>query len=143
MPDLCLLTPTQMAKIKPFFPKSRVVPRVDDRRKSPEGSPNAAEPPKRWTLPRQFDRTKGGLNTKLYALCDGSQLAICLTAGQVSDHIGAKILYSFLPKRDCANLIADKGYGSDEYRAALQAKGIITCVPPRNGRKSPAQFCKS
>jgi len=39
-------------------------------------------------------------------------------------------------------MIADKGYDSDEYRAALNAKGITPCIPPRRGRKSPASFCK-
>jgi putative transposase len=32
MPDLFLLSPAQMARIEPFFPKSHGVPRVDDRR---------------------------------------------------------------------------------------------------------------
>jgi transposase len=77
-------------------------------------------------------------------VCDGEgrPLLMCLTAGQVSDHIGAKILYSTLPDREGAILIADKGYDSDEYRAALQAKGIIPCIPPRKGRNAPASFCK-
>jgi transposase len=30
-PDLFLLSPAQMAKVKPFFPFSHGVPRVDDR----------------------------------------------------------------------------------------------------------------
>jgi transposase len=45
---------------------------------------------------------------------------MCLTAGQVSDHIGAKILYPVLPDGAGATMIADKGYDSDEYRAALE-----------------------
>jgi len=69
-------------------------------------------------------------------------LAMCLTAGQVSDHIGAKILYPTLPDWDGPTLIADKGYDSDEYRAALRAKGITPCIPPRKGRNAPASFCK-
>ena len=32
MPDLFLLTPAQMRRIRPYFPLSRGVPRVDDRR---------------------------------------------------------------------------------------------------------------
>lgn len=68
---------------------------------------------------------------------------MCLTAGQVSDHIGAKILYPTLPEGAGATMIADKGYDSDEYRAALLAKGITSCIPPRKGRKSPATFCKT
>ena len=69
-------------------------------------------------------------------------MLMCLTAGQVSDHIGAKILYPTLPDREGAILIANKGNNSDEYRAALQAKGIIPCIPPRKGRNAPASFCK-
>ena len=70
-------------------------------------------------------------------------MAMCLTAGQVSDHIGAKILYPALPERGGATLIADKGYDSDEYRAALKAKGIKPCIPPRKGRNAPASFSKT
>ena len=68
---------------------------------------------------------------------------MCLTAGQVSDHIGAKILYPVLPDSSNATMIADKGYDSDEYRAALMAKGIASGIPPRKGRKAPASFCKT
>lgn len=66
---------------------------------------------------------------------------MALTAGQVSDHIGAKIIYPNLP--DATVMIADKGYDSDEYREALKAKGIVPCIPPRKGRINPANFCKS
>ena len=31
-------------------------------------------------------------------------------------------------------MIGDKGYDSDEYRAALKAKGITPCLPPRKRR---------
>jgi hypothetical protein len=31
-------------------------------------------------------------------------------------------------------MIGDKGYDSDEYRAALLAKNITPCIPPRKGR---------
>ncbi|NRB32926.1 MAG: IS5 family transposase [Rhizobiaceae bacterium] len=96
-------------------------------------------------LPRHIGYTKGGLNSKLHAVCDcnGRPLVLCLTAGQVSDHIGAKALYTALPQGHNAIMIADKGYDSDEYRAALKAKGIGSCIPPRKGRKSPAAFCKA
>jgi len=63
---------------------------------------------------------------------------MCLTAGQVSDHIGAKILYPVLPDSVEATMIADKGYDSDEYRAALEAKGVTPCIPPRRGRNQPS-----
>jgi len=39
--------------------------------------------------------------------------------------------------------IADKGYDSDECRKALMAKGTTPCIPPRKGRRPPAQLCKT
>ncbi len=46
-------------------------------------------------LPRHIGRTKGGPNTRLHDVCDGDGRppAMCLAAGQLSDHIGAKLLY--------------------------------------------------
>lgn len=66
---------------------------------------------------------------------------MALTAGQVSDHIGAKIVYSSLPSAKV--MIADKGYDSDEYRSALKAKGIDCCIPPRKGRRVMHHYCKT
>jgi hypothetical protein len=45
-------------------------------------------------------RTKGGMNTKLHAICDrlGRPLNLFLTAGPVSDNIGARALLGSLPK---------------------------------------------
>jgi transposase len=66
---------------------------------------------------------------------------MALTAGQVSDHIGAKIVYPSLPSANV--MIADKGYDSDEYRSALKAKGIDCCIPPRKGRRVMHHYCKT
>ena len=60
----------------------------------------------------------------------------------MSDHIGAKLTYPAL-RAHATCMIGDKGYDSDEYRAALQAKGITPCIPPRKGRILPAGFDKN
>ena len=39
-------------------------------------------------------------------------------------------------------MIGKKGYDSDEYAAALTAKGITPCIPPRRGCTTPAYFDK-
>ncbi len=95
-------------------------------------------------IPRRIGRTKGGLNSKLHAVCDGNgrPLILCLTEGQMSDHIGAKLTYPALPSHACL-MIGDKGYDSDEYRAALKAKNITPCIPPRKGRILTASFDKT
>jgi transposase len=99
------------------------------------------QPGKKGDVPRHIGRTKGGLNSKLHAVVnnEGKPIVMALTAGQVSDHIGAKIIYSGLP--NAKTLIGDKGYDSDEFRAALKAKGIASCIPPRAKRKNPAKYC--
>jgi len=66
---------------------------------------------------------------------------MCLTQGQTSDHIGAKILYPALAE-GAAVLIGDKGYDSDEYSAALSAKGITPCIPPRSNQNPPQAIAK-
>jgi transposase len=90
---------------------------------------------KKRGVPRHIGRTKGGLNSKLHAVVigEGKPIIMALTAGQVSDHIGAKITYPKLPEAKV--MIADKGYDSNEYRAAISAKGITSCIPLRKSRK--------
>lgn len=98
---------------------------------------------KKEDVPRYIDRTKGGLNSKLHAVINeaGKPVVMALTAGQVSDHVGAKIVYPALP--GSRRLIGDKGYDSDEWRAALKAKGIEPCIPPKSNRKTAIPFDKA
>jgi hypothetical protein len=42
-----------------------------DRRRASEGAPHRRRPFKKGPLPRRIGRTKGGLNSKLHAACDG------------------------------------------------------------------------
>jgi len=60
----------------------------------------------------------------------------------MSNHIGAKLTYPALPGH-AKCMIGDKGYDSDEYRAALKVQGMTACIPPRKGRLLPASFDKS
>ncbi len=86
---------------------------------------------------RLIGRTKGGTNTKLHAICDskGRPLNLFVTAGQVSDYIGARALLSSLPDVDW--LLGDRGYDADWFREALKDNGIRACIPGRKQRKKP------
>ena len=64
---------------------------------------------------------------------DGKPVALLLTEGQMSDYKGAAILLHQLPKAQ--EMIADRGYDADWFRAALKAKGIAPCIPPKKNRK--------
>lgn len=74
---------------------------------------------KRGDEPGLIGRTKGGLNTKLHALCDnlGRPIRLHLTEGQRSDFKGADVLLKDLPKT--RTLIGDRGYDSNKIRERL------------------------
>ncbi|WJY19860.1 IS5 family transposase [Alteriqipengyuania flavescens] len=97
---------------------------------------------KRGALPRRIGRTKGGLNPKLHAVCDGlgRPIILLLTEGQMSDHKGAALLLPILPH--ARMLLGDKGYDSDWFRAALDNQGIAACIPPRKNRKIQYHYDK-
>jgi len=89
---------------------------------------------------------KGGLNSKLHAVCDGQGRAPCvyLMAGQISGFDGARTLF---PNLSAAKfLLADKGYDANWFRDGLIGKGIWLCIPPKKKmspdprRKIPLAF---
>jgi len=62
-------------------------------------------------------------------------VALLLSQGQMSDHKGAGLLIDALPP--ARDLIADRGYDSNGFRAALDDLGITPCIPSRKNRKHP------
>ena len=76
------------------------------------------------------------MNSKLHAVCDGNgkPIVLLLTEGQRSDYKGAAQLLDRLP--EARELLADRGYDADWFRAALKAKGITPCIPPKKNRKA-------
>lgn len=66
---------------------------------------------------------------------------MALSEGQMSDYKGAALLLDRLPK--AKELLADRGYDSDWFRAALSAKGIAPCIPPRKNRKIQIGYDKT
>lgn len=80
------------------------------------------------------------MNSKLHTVCDekGRPVVMLLTEGQMSDHKGARILCEALPPIKA--LIADKGYDSTWLRKALEAKGIIPCIPSSRSRTRPYPY---
>ena len=58
----------------------------------------------------------------------------------MSDHKGAFLLLSALPR--AKELLGDKGYDSNWFRAALADRGITACIPPRSNRKVHIDYDK-
>jgi transposase len=71
----------------------------------------------------------------------GKPVALALTAGQTSDYKGARRLLMMMPK--AKELLGDRGYDADWFRAALRKKGISPCIPPRKRRKRKCRYDKA
>src|SRR5690625_275660 len=112
----------------------------DDCCNASEGPPHSRQPAQKGAVPRRIGRTRGGLNSKLHAVCDGEgkPLILLLTEGQVSDCRGAATVLPALP--DATVLIADKGYDSDWFREALNDLEITPCIPGRADRKASIPY---
>jgi hypothetical protein len=70
----------------------------------------------------RIGRTKGGLNSKLHAVCDGNgkPIALLLSEGQRSDYKGVALLLPSLPT--AKELLAD-GYDADWVPAGFDSEG--------------------
>ncbi len=91
---------------------------------------------------RLIGRTKDGLNTKLHEICDsrGCLFNLFVTAGQVGDDIGGRVLLSSLP--DAGWLPGGRGSDAGWFRDALKDKGIRACTPDRKQRRKPVKYGK-
>jgi transposase len=71
------------------------------------------------------------LNSKLHAVCDGNgrPLVMLLSEGRMSDYKGAALVLSAMPK--AKQLLADKGYDADWFRAALAKRPITPAFLPK------------
>ena len=56
-----------------------------------------------------------------------------LSEGQMSDYKGAALMLPAMPK--AKQLLADKGYDADCFRAALATRRITACIPSKSNRK--------
>src|SRR6202042_2505330 len=107
----------------------------NDRGHASKAASHRREPFKKGPVPRRIGRTKGGLNSKLHVVCDsrGRPLVMLLSEGQMSDYKGAALMLPAMPK--AKELLADKGYDADWFRAALAKRGVAACIPSKSNRK--------
>jgi transposase len=104
---------------------------ADDRRDPSKSASHRRQPFKKGPVPRRIGGTKGGLNSKLHAVCDGRgrPLIMLLSEGQTSDFKGAASMLAALPR--ARELLADKGYDAE--------RGITACIPSKSNRKIPIE----
>jgi transposase len=61
-----------------------------------------------------------------------------LSEGQMSDYKGAALMLSAMPT--AKELLADKGYDADWFRAALARRGVAACIPSKSTRKAAIPY---
>ena len=59
----------------------------------------------------------------------------------MSDHKGAGLMLPAMPP--AKELLADRGYDSNHFRAALMERGIAPCIPSTRSRKTPLPYDKN
>src|SRR3546814_14763882 len=76
------------------FGQAREARPVDDRRDPSQGASDGSQPAQKGAVPRRIGRTKGGLNSKLHAVCEGKgrPLVMLLSEGQMSDYKGTAMM---------------------------------------------------
>jgi transposase len=86
--------------------------------------------------PQAIGITRGGLNTKIHAVCDalGNPLRFVLTPGQRHD---SKPVPELLDGLAAKALLADKAYDSDKIVQIAQAQGMQVIIPAKANRKNP------
>ena len=79
--------------------------------------------------------TRGGLNTKIHALCDalGNPLRFLLTPGQRDD---SKAVSELLNGVMAKALLADKAYDSDKIIQSAQEQSMQVIIPSKANRKT-------
>jgi transposase len=86
-------------------------------------------------------RSRGGFSTKVHVACDGlgKPVKIILTPGQDHDVTQGPALIS---GSDAKKIIADKGYDSDAFIAAVEARHAEAVIPPRSNRLEERSYDK-
>jgi transposase len=101
----------------------------------------AGRRPKGGTEDEAIGRSRGGLSTKISIAVDalGNPVRFIFTAGQVADICQAECLidgFSF------ENLLADKGYDSDRFRASIADAGAEAVIPSNRSRSRAIPYDK-
>ena len=99
-------------------------------------------------------RSRGGVTTKLHVRVDarGRPIVVLLTPGQSHEATQAeqllaqgqvKATHLGRPRRRPKRIVADKGYGSRNFRQFLRRRGIRSTLPRKSNERRRGKFDKS
>ena len=100
-----------------------------------QGTTQASAGARKTSGPQAIGITRGGLNTKIHALCDalGNPLRFLLTPSQRHDFKAVpELLNGVMAKA----ILADKAYDSDKIIQSAQEQGMQVTIPSKANRKT-------
>jgi transposase len=105
------------------------------------GAPTRVRCQKGGSEDEAIGRSRGGLSTKISIGVDalGNPVRFILTAGQVNDICQAEGLISGF---SFENLLADKGFDSDRFRASIAEAGAEAVIPSSRSRSQALPYDK-
>ena len=109
--------------------------RANGARQQPCQNPPLRQWRKRGAQAQAIGITKGGRNSKIYAVVDElcRPWVLVLTPGNTADCVMAEACVSRIP--GVTKLLADKGYDTDAFRAFLKDNDIKAVIPGKSNRK--------
>lgn len=130
------VTEEQWKRIQPLLPPEKTGKKGrpgNDNRKMLKSS-NGGEK----TENKAVGRTKGGLNTKIYAIVDGlgNPVVFFLSPGNDNDSTHAIELMSMTDIAG-SNLLGDKAYGTKEILTYIKEHEVAVVIPPKSNAKEP------
>ena len=84
--------------------------------------------------------TRGGRNSKIHAVVDalGNPIYVQLSSGDIHDSVIAKdVLDHVNLKPNETTVLADKAYGSYEFREYIANRNTDFCIPPKSNAVDP------
>jgi transposase len=104
-------------------------------RQQPCQNPSLRQRWKRGAETQAIGITKGGRNSKIHAIVDEEcrPWVFVLTPGNTADCVVADTCVSLIT--GITELLADKGYDTDAFRAFLKERRIKTVIPSKSNRK--------
>ena len=88
---------------------------------------------------QDLGRSRGGFGAKVHLAVEslGLPLEIVPSPGQDADVTHAPAL---LGDHEPESVLGDKGYDSDAFAKAVEARGAAVVIPPRSNRKTPREY---
>jgi len=96
---------------------------------------------KRGAFAQAIGTSRGGRTSKLHGLTDdkGRPRVLLISAGNINDVTMAKALIDAAAGR-FTRLIADRGYDSNDVRAAIAEQGAEPVIPATASRRAPIPY---